>query len=439
MLGLPALSPTMEQGNISKWKKKEGDRIKPGDIIAEIETDKATVDFEATEEGFLAKIIYPAGSRDLQVGKAIAVVVENESDIGAFKDFKAEGGAAPSAPAPKKEAPPQPQAQAPPPPIQRQAQQQPQQIDVSNVVPGAPPPPSPFAPKSGVFASPLAKATAAHAGIDLRSVGQGSGPGGRIIADDLAGRQPMAATSAPSAVEGQQYTDISNSQIRRVIAQRLTQSKQTIPHYYLTIDCRVDDLLRLRSHLNDQAKGQFKLSVNDFVVKAAALTLKKVPEANSTWSDQAIRRYHNIDINVAVNTDKGLFTPFVPNADKIGLASINSIVKELADKAKENKLSPAQMTGGTFTISNLGMFGIKSFAAVINPPQACILAVGTTEQRVIVDEKKTQATPNTTQFTTANFMSVTLSCDHRVVDGAIGARWLQSFKEYIEDPTKMLL
>jgi len=312
------------------------------------------------------------------------------------------------------------------------------------VIPGAPPPPSPFVPKSGVFASPLAKATAAYAGIDLRSVGQGSGPGGRILGEDLAGRQAVPSAAAPAAVEGQQYTDLPNSQVRRVIAQRLTQSKQTIPHYYLTVDCRVDQLLNLRSHLNDQARGQYKLSVNDFVVKAAALALKKVPEVNSSWSDQAIRRYHNIDINVAVNTDKGLFTPYVPSADKIGLASINATVKELAEKAKENKLSPAQMSGGTFTISNLGMFGIKSFAAVINPPQACILAVGTTEQRVIVDEsaaprKDAAATTTTPQFAVANYMSVTLSCDHRVVDGALGARWLQVFKELIEDPLKMLL
>jgi len=292
----------------------------------------------------------------------------------------------------------------------------------------------------GVKASPLARNTATTEGVDLASV-QGSGPGGRIIhADVVASKQQPAQQfirptfAAPPA--GAAYTDIPNSQIRRVIASRLTQSKQQIPHYYLSVDLNVDKLLNLRTQLNEKANGQYKLSVNDFVVKASALALRKVPEANSSWTEEAIRRFHTVDINVAVNTDRGLMTPLLPSADKMGLATINNTIKELAQKAKDNKLSPTEMQSGTFTISNLGMFGIKNFSAVINPPQACILAVGASDKRVIVNESSKD--PNN-QFTTANFMSVTLSCDHRVVDGAIGAQWLAAFREYIEDPVKMLL
>jgi len=446
-VGLPALSPSMEKGNLAKWRKKEGDKVKAGDIIAEIETDKATVEFEFTDNGYLAKILVPEGTKDVALGDTIAIVVEKESDVAAFKNFSLH--AAQSAPAPSS-APAQAQSA---PSYSTQAPSQPQ----LNVVPGAPPPPSSQTPKSGVFASPFAKATATQMGVDITALkGMGSGPSGRILQADVVEAKSSLATQKPRAVESQPlpktaqpstttyaasqvgdlFTDIPHTQIRKVIAQRLTQSKQQIPHYYLTVDCRVDNLLQLRTRLNDAAKGEFKLSVNDFVVKAAALALKKVPTCNSSWRDDAVRRFHTVDINVAVNTDRGLLTPLVRDADKVGLASINGTIKEMAEKAKANKISPNDLTIGTFTISNLGMFGIKEFSAVINPPQACILAVAGTEKRVIVDEKPSDPK---NPFAVANIMAVTLSCDHRVVDGAVGAEWLKAFKEYLEDPVKMLL
>jgi len=436
-VGLPALSPTMEQGNIAKWRKKEGDKVKAGEVIAEIETDKATVDFEANEDGYLAKIIHPAGTKDLKVGEVIAIVVENQSDIAAFKDFQA-GAASPAAVPPSQAQAPVTANAKPSPTPQPAAQPQstPPQ-PAANVVPGAPPPPGGL-PKSGVFASPLAKATAQQQGVPIQGI-QGSGPGGRVIQQDVLQK---AQTGVPASVQQvsvsvQQtgsFTDIPHTQIRKVIASRLSLSKQTIPHYYLTMDCRVDELLKLRTQFNDKANGAYKLSVNDFVVKAAAIACTKVPEANSSWTDEFIRRYHYVDINVAVNTDRGLLTPLIQDADKLGLAGISNAVKTLAEKGKDGKLSPSELSSGTFTISNLGMFGIKQFAAVINPPQACILAVGTTEKRVIVNEHSKE-----NPYTTANYMSVTLSCDHRVVDGAVGAKWLQVFKDLIEDPAKMLL
>jgi len=455
-IGLPALSPSMEKGNIVKWRKKEGDKLSPGDIIAEIETDKATVDFEVTDSGYLAKILFPEGSKDITVGETIALMVEKQADVAAFKNYKAD--AAPKKEEAKKEEPKkeevkeqkkeepkeQPKKQSQPQEAQQSKPAKPQsnQMDISSVVPGAPPPRSNATPRSGVYASPLAKNVAAETGVDLSSV-KGSGPNQRIVKADVLQAQQQAQqhqqkqpAGSPVSVPGAAFTEIPNSQIRKVTAQRLTQSKQTIPHYYLSVECRVDELMSLRQKLNDGSKGSFKLSVNDFVVKAASLALRKVPACNSSWSDEAIRRYNTVDINVAVNTEKGLFTPLIKNADQIGLVSINSQVRELAEKAKANKITPNEMASGTFTISNLGMFGISHFSAVINPPQACILAVGGTEKKVVLNEKSIDKTD---QFKVSNVMNVTLSCDHRVVDGAIGAEWLKSFKEYIEDPTRMLL
>lgn len=432
-IGLPALSPTMETGNLAKWRKKEGEKIKPGDIIAEIETDKATVDFEATDEGYLAKILIPEGTKDLPVGKLIGIMVEEKGDIAAFAQYKGEEAPASAAPkaaspeppkAPEPAAPKQPSTPTPQPQVQQQTQ---------NVVPGAPPVLSGF-PKSGLLASPLAKVTAEQQQVNLGGI-KGTGPGGRILQADV--METSQAKPVPQVgMSADSYTDVVNSNIRKVTAQRLTLSKQTIPHYYLTMECRVDNLLKMRTSLNDKANNTYKLSVNDFVIKAAALACRKVPAANSSWNGDSIRRYNYVDINVAVNTEKGLFTPIVKDADKLGLASISNAVKDLAEKAKANKLQPHEFSGGTFTISNLGMYGIKHFAAVINPPQACILAVGTSEKRVIVDDN---ATDKANPYSVGNFMSVTLSCDHRVVDGAIGAEWLKAFKEYIEDPMKMLL
>jgi len=436
ILGLPALSPTMNRGKIVGWKKKEGDKLKAGDVIAEIETDKAAVDFQVTDDGFLAKILVPTGTEDIPIGEPIAVVVENQNDIAAFKDFKpAKTGAAPKE-APKQAATPPPEPSKPTEsPKQEVPKSAAQQQPSGPRIPGVPPPPAP--PKSGVAASPLAKATAEQQGIDLRTV-QGSGPGGRIVQADLASVPPKEGPKAPqpiisAPIMGEKYQDIPLNNVRRVTAERLTFSKQNIPHYYLSIDVSVDKIMEVRKAL---AEKGYKLSINDFIIKASALSLKKIPAANSSWKDTFIRRYENVDINVAVNTEKGLYSPILRNADLLGLATINASVKALADKAREGKLSLDDLAGGTFTISNLGMFGIKQFAGVINPPQACILAVGTSEERVVVDHKSENKDK---PFKISNVMSATLSCDHRVVDGAVGAQWLQVFKEYMEEPLRLLL
>jgi len=422
----------MTQGNLAKWLKKEGDKIQPGDLIASIETDKATVDWEATEAGYLAKILIPEGTKDITVGKPAVVVVEDEGDVAKFKSYSPEGGDAPVA-APKKEEAPAPKA-AP-------APEQPKKQKEAAPAPASTPKAAPAQAAGGrVFASPLARKVAQDQGIDVAAV-PGTGPNSRVIRDDVldyAAKGPaFAAASAPAPAPGGVYTDVPNTQIRKIIAARLTESKQTVPHYYLSVECRVDKLLKVRQELNAKGDGSYKLSVNDFIIKAAALALQKKPTCNSAWFGDFIRRYHNVDINVAVSTDEGLFTPIVQDADKKGLATIANTVKELATKAKEKKLQPHEFQGGTFTISNLGMFGVKQFAAVINPPQSCILAVGGTEKKVVPNEDKETAAVQ--PYATAHVMTVTLSCDHRVVDGAVGAEWLKTFKEYVEDPVKMLL
>lgn len=422
---MPALSPTMIQGNIQEWKKKEGDEVSAGDVLAEIETDKAVISWESTEDGFLAKILVPEKTEGVPVGKLVAILVESKDDVSAFASFTASGDEEkPSAQ--EKATPEKPQSEQqvetpkkPAPPSSTQA-----------------PPPQPGRVGQRIVASPAAKVAAATSGKDLSSI-QGTGPNNRIVKADV---EHATATSAAvtsemqsSLVETQEYTDIPNSQIRKVIASRLTESKQKIPHYYLTIDCNVDKLMALRSQLNKQAKDKYKLSVNDFVIKCAALSMKDVPEANSTWTDSYIRRFHQVHINVAVSTDHGLFTPLIQNADSKGLVAITNHVKELAAKAQAQKLTTNELAIGTFTISNLGMFGIKQFAAVINPPQSCILAVGGVENRVVATDD-----PNE-KYKVSQFMSVTLSCDHRVIDGAVGAKWLQSFKAKMEDPVTMIL
>jgi pyruvate dehydrogenase E2 component (dihydrolipoamide acetyltransferase) len=423
----------MTHGNLAKWLKKEGDKIQPGDLIASIETDKATVDWEATEAGYLAKILIPEGSKDVTVGKPAVVTVEEEEDVAKFKDFSPEGGAAP---APKKE-------EAPAAPKAAPAPEQPK----AQAAPSTPAPAPKAAPQAApaggrVFASPLARKVAQEQGVDVAAV-PGTGSNNRVIRADVleyAAKGPasvFAATSAPTPAPGGQYTDIPNTQIRKVIAARLTESKQTVPHYYLSIECRVDKLLRIRQELNAKGEGAYKLSVNDFIIKAAALALQKKPTCNSAWFGDYIRQYNNVDINVAVSTDEGLFTPIVQDADKKGLATIANTVKDLATRAKEKKLQPQEFQGGTFTISNLGMFGVKQFAAVINPPQSCILAVGGTEKKVVPNEDK--ETLAAQPYATAHVMNFTLSCDHRVVDGAVGAEWLKTFKDLVEDPVKMLL
>lgn len=433
---LPALSPTMESGTIINWQKKEGDRVAEGDLLAEIETDKATMGFESAEEGYLAKICIPEGTKDVPLGKLVCIIVSKEADVAAFKDYvpKPEddqlvGGAPKPAPPPAAAAPPPPppppQAAAPPPP------------------PPPPPAAAPPPPQVGgerVFASPLAKNLAAQQGVDLKQIA-GSGPEGQVRAQDVLGAATATASrgAAPKAaapLPGAAYKDIQISSMRKVIAQRLTMSKQTIPHYYLTVDVKVDNVLALRKRMNDMFANEnkgIKISVNDFVIKAASLACMRVPEANSSWQESHIRQYNAVDVNVAVATDNGLITPIVFGADTKGLFAIAEDVVSLAKKAREGKLQPHEYQGGTFTISNLGMFGIKHFTAVINPPQACILAVGGAEKRFYPSEDEKDG------LTAGNVMTVTLSCDHRVVDGAVGAQWLVLFRNLMEQPETMLL
>ncbi|XP_060082157.1 dihydrolipoyllysine-residue acetyltransferase component of pyruvate dehydrogenase complex, mitochondrial-like [Ylistrum balloti] len=432
-IALPALSPTMEAGTIVNWQKSEGDRVVEGDLLAEIETDKATMGFESVEEGYLARIFIPAGTKDIPVGKLLCIIVEEEADIAAFADYvetaedkppSTEAAAPPPAPTPTPAAPPPPPAAAP-------------VIAPPTPAPMAAPTPAVVAAPGGkVQASPLARELARQKGIDLTQV-KGSGADGEVRADDVRNFVPGGAVVAPTAltaVPGAAYIDIPLSAMRQTIAKRLLQSKQTIPHYYLTVDLNVDSVLRLRRDLNEVlAKDNIKLSVNDFIIKASALSCRKVPEANSSWMDNHIRQYNAVDVNVAVATPNGLITPIVFRADIKGLSDITQDVSRLASKAREGKLQPQEFQGGTFTISNLGMYGIKSFSAVINPPQACILAVGGAEKRLVVDEDSNQG------YAQANMMSVTLSCDHRVVDGAVGAQWLAEFKKFMERPETMLL
>jgi len=429
---LPALSPTMELGTIISWAKKEGDKLNEGDLLAEIETDKATMGFETPEEGYLAKIMIPAGTKDVPIGKLVCVIVENAGDVAAFKDFQGDGAAKPAA----TQAPAQTAAPAP----------------AAAVPAAAATSPAPAAASTDrVFASPLARKLAAEQGISLAAVSSGSGFEGSITSKDLVqvAKAPAAPTPAPvaqapapaptpvvpaPAAPGQKFTDIPVSNIRGVIAKRLLQSKQTIPHYYLSVDVNMDSIMSLRQEFNSLlGKDGGKLSVNDFIIKAAALACQKVPEVNSSWQDTFIRQYQTVDVSVAVSTDKGLITPIVFNAERKGLATISENVRSLAAKAREGKLQPHEFQGGTFSISNLGMFGVRNFTAIINPPQSCILAVGGTEKRLVADPSSEQG------FRAANIVTVTLSCDHRVVDGAVGAQWLAAFKNFLEKPNTMLL
>ncbi|KAG0244061.1 pyruvate dehydrogenase complex dihydrolipoamide acetyltransferase component (E2) [Actinomortierella wolfii] len=423
VINMPALSPTMTTGNIGAWQKKIGDAIAPGDVLVEIETDKAQMDFECQEEGYLAKILVDAGSKDVNINKPIAVLVENKEDVEKFADFSVESAAAPAPAAEKKEEPKQaetPKAEAP------KAE--------------APKETSSRADAERIFASPIARKLANEKGLDLGEL-TGTGPNGRIVKADVEGYVPKPAAApktvpapaaAAAAPAGQgAFTDIPASSMRRIIAQRLTESKQNIPHYYVTVECEMDKVLKLREVLNKQSEDKYKLSVNDFIVKASALALKDVPEANSSWMGETIRQYHTADICVATSTPTGLITPIVASAETKGLATISAQVKDLASRARAGKLAPHEYQGGTFTISNMGMYGVKHFTAIINPPQSCILAVGATEKRLVPGDDG--------EVRTANVMAVTLSSDHRTVDGAVAAQWLKAFKGYIENPLKMLL
>ena len=431
---MPALSPTMTEGKLAQWLKAEGDVVVAGDVLAEIETDKATMEVEAVDEGVLAKIVVPGGTEGVAVNAVIAVLADDGEDA-AGVDVDALStlpSPAPSA-APASASEPTPASAPAPAPV---AAPTPAPIPLPT---SAPTP----APATRVFASPLARRLAGDAGIDLTAVA-GSGPRGRIVKKDVEAAiaaGPVPAAVAPAIAGGPTpapagdlpgmpgYDAIPHSMMRKTIARRLTESKQTAPHFYLTVDCRIDELLDLRKKLNANA-NDYKLSVNDLIIRAAALALKEVPEANASWLEDAVRMWHTVDISVAVAIDGGLITPIIRGAEGKGLKAISSEMKDLAERARIGKLAPEEYQGGTFSISNLGMFGIKEFSAVINPPQGAILAVGAGEPRpVVVDGALAVGT----------VMTCTLSVDHRVVDGAVGAAFMQVFKGLIEEPLKMLL
>jgi pyruvate dehydrogenase E2 component (dihydrolipoyllysine-residue acetyltransferase) len=418
---MPQLSPTMTEGTLAKWLVKEGDSVSSGDVLAEIETDKATMEVESIDDGTVGKIVVAEGTDNVPVNDVIAVLLEEGEDASALEGMDLGVAAAPSAPAEK--APPEKPSEAAPAPEAEPAAGAPRPSDGEHVK-----------------ASPLARSMAKQAGIDLAQIA-GTGPKGRIVKRDIeaaaetgAGKAPVAAAArAPAAPTplpaGAAYEDVKLSNVRRIIAQRLQEAKQTIPHFYLTVDCELDALLAMRKQLNARSDA-YKLSVNDFMIKALALALRKVPDANAAWGGDVLRKFKTVDISVAVAIDGGLITPIIRNADGKGLVEISEEMKELAGRAREGKLMPEEYQGGTFSISNLGMYGIKQFDAVINPPQAGIIAVGAGEQRPVVKNGALDV---------ATVMSATLSCDHRVIDGAIGARLLTAFKGLIEEPLTMLL
>ncbi|MBL8577119.1 MAG: pyruvate dehydrogenase complex dihydrolipoamide acetyltransferase [Mesorhizobium sp.] len=463
---MPALSPTMEEGNLAKWLVKEGDKVSPGDVIAEIETDKATMEVEAVDEGTVAKIVVPAGTEGVKVNALIAVLAGEGEDAGAAA--KSSGGAE------KK----QDKAPVSPPVGEMSAKP----TEGGAVPPTSPPKangkePSPVAPPSGlpaisptrgeisqspgerVFASPLARRVAKDAGVNIAAVA-GTGPHGRVVRADVdaaitsggtkAAPQAKAGGAAPAAkpmsddavlklFKENSYELVPHDNMRKTIARRLVEAKSTIPHFYLTLDCEIDALLSLRTQINAAApvkktdKGDipaYKVSVNDMVIKAMALALRDVPTANVSWTESAMVQHKQVDVGVAVSIPGGLITPIIRNADTKSLSVIANEMKDLAGRARAKKLKPEEYQGGTTAISNLGMFGIKDFAAVINPPHATILAVGAGEERAVVKKG---------QIVVANIMSVTLSTDHRAVDGALGAELMVAFKRHIENPIGMLV
>jgi len=451
---MPALSPTMEDGKLAKWMVKEGDAVAPGDVLAEIETDKATMEVEAVDEGVVGKILIGEGTEHVPVNKPIAILLEEGEDKGALEGF--EGGGAQSAAAPS--APSEAPASTPAP------------ASAPEPTAAASPQPATQAPGSNgqggrIVASPLARRLARDGNLDLSAV-QGSGPNGRIVKLDvekaLSGGAAAAAPAAAEATSAGQvmpartpsatsvaamadeeilalyepgtYEVVPHDNMRRIIASRLTQAKSTIPHFYLSVDCRLDALLNARKRLNamsaQEGPSAFKISVNDMIIKAMAMALQKVPDANATWTEQGVLRHRSSDIGVAVSVDGGLFTPVIRHGEVKSLSEISNEMKDLAGRARNRRLAPHEYQGGTTSISNLGMMGIKSFDAVINPPHSSILAVGAGEKRPVITNDAIEV---------ATMMSCTLSCDHRVVDGALGAELLDAFKGFIEEPVTMLV
>jgi pyruvate dehydrogenase E2 component (dihydrolipoamide acetyltransferase) len=445
---MPALSPTMEEGNLAKWLVKEGDTVKSGDVIAEIETDKATMEVEAVDEGVVAKIVVPAGTEGVKVNSLIAILAADGEDVAAAA---AGGGSAPKADAkPAESKPSEAKAEAP------------KETEKPAAAAAAPAPtatasagPAPARDGNRVFSSPLARRIAKEAGIDISAV-SGSGPHGRVVKSDVekavatVGAKPAAAAPAAAASaapkgmsddavlklfdEGS-YELVPHDGMRKTIAKRLQESKQTIPHFYVSVDVELDALLALRAQINDSAprkddRPAYKLSVNDMVIKALALALRDVPDANVSWTETNMVKHKHADVGVAVSIPGGLITPIIRKAETKSLSTISNEMKDLGKRAKERKLKPEEYQGGTTAVSNMGMMGVKNFAAVVNPPHATILAVGAGEERVVVKNK---------QMVIVNTMTVTLSTDHRCVDGALGAELLGAFKRYIENPMGMLV
>ena len=456
---MPALSPTMTEGTLSRWLKKEGEQIRAGDVIAEIETDKATMEVEAVDEGVLGKILVGDGTEGVKVNQPIAVLVEQGEQVPA-------GGAeakAPAAPEAKQADAPQPVAPNRPEPVAEAPKAAPSGSSARGQVPSDAKP----AAQSGnghdaeggrIFVSPLARRMAQQAGIDLAAL-KGSGPNGRIVKADIeaaqqggaasaqpgvapgpAGAPAAAAAPAPVVAPAPQmaitapHRVVPNTTMRKVIARRLTQAHQTTPFFFVTMDIEIDALLKLREDLNAKSPKEgptaFRLSVNDLVIKAAALTLRRVPQLNATYTDDATLFYDDVDISVAVSLPQGLITPIIRKADQKGLASISNEMKELIGRAKTNKLKPEEFQGGGFSISNMGMFGVSQFTAIINPPQAAILSVASGQQRPVVKNGA---------LAIATIMTCTLTVDHRVADGALGAQWMAAFKAIVEDPLSLML
>lgn len=432
---MPALSPTMTEGTLAKWIKKEGDKVKPGVVIAEIETDKATMEVEAVEEGTIGKIVIQAGTEGVKVNAVIALLLEEGEDKKALDSWKPKevAVAQSSAVSEEKKSVAPAASSAPAAPV----------APAASKAPSAPV--APAAPKAAASvggrtkASPLAKRIAEQQGIDISAV-IGSGPNGRVIRADVeqALRSGTGGGGGMVRRNPQEFFQIPHSGMRKVIARRLLESKQTVPHFYLTVEIALDALMQARAELNDYAQAKagkggtaaYKISVNDMVIKAVALGLRDKPECNVSWYDDAMIQYNNVDISVAVATEGGLITPIVKNADQKSLPQISNEMKDLAKRARENKLKPEEFQGGGFSISNLGMYGVKTFQAIINPPQACILAVGAGETVVKVVDG---------QMRPVQVMQATLSVDHRAVDGALGAEFLQRLKYYIEHPILMVM
>ena len=431
---MPALSPTMEEGTLSKWLVKEGDTVNSGDLLAEIETDNATMEVEAVEEGVIAKILVAGGSEGVKVNAPIALLLEDDEDASVLDNYTVGGGATPQAVAPS------PQAAAP------KAAPAPQAASAPQTSSGA-----------RVKASPLAKRLAAEAGLDLSAIA-GSGPNGRIVKADVdaaktGGAAKAAAAPAPQAapvtttavgmplgggaeyltsmgIEAGSYDLLPLNGIQKVVAKRLSSSNVNVPDFPLTIDCEIDALLKMRKELNSQAPEGVKISVNDMLIRASALSLKHVPECNASYTPDGVAMHKHADVAVAVAIDSGLITPIVRAAENKGLSTISSEMKDLAGRARERKLKPQEYQGGTFSISNLGMMGIREFGSIINEPHGMILSVGAGGPRPVVKDGA---------LAVATVMTVTLTCDHRVVDGAMGAKWLQHFKRYVEQPITMML